>query len=56
MGNLENLQKIENLADDLVYYWGLLPIEQQVKIREEYFQLVKTIEDIQDYLTNNLSQ
>ncbi len=52
MGDTDNLHKLENLADDLLYNWSLFSIDQQIKIREEHPQFVNILEEIQTYLIN----
>ena len=52
MGDTDNLHKLENLADDLLYHWESIPFSQQQTIREEYPQFVNILEEIQTYLIN----
>ena len=55
MNNMkDDLQKLENLTDDLLYYWTLFSPERQLEMRTENLEFVKTIEDIRYYLEGGL--
>ena len=50
MTTKDDLQKLENLTDDLLYYWTLFSPERQLEMTQENLEFVKTLEDIRYYL------
>ena len=50
MTTKDDLQKLENLTDDLLYYWTLFSPERQLEMTQENLEFVQTLEDIRYYL------